>query len=113
MAYSNKRASGCEARSAARRSTEFGRFLYLCARTSNDKLIVEFGSSMGVSAIYLAAALKDMGGRKRLMGKGRRLIGTELEPTKVARAVDNLRSAGLANLVEIREGDARETLANI
>lgn len=87
-------------------SPEFGRFLYLSARAANARLIVEFGTSMGVSAIHLAAALQDMGGDGRL-------IGTELEPTKVTRAIGNLRSAGLAGLAEIREGDALETLADL
>ncbi|MDI4239160.1 class I SAM-dependent methyltransferase [Bradyrhizobium sp. Arg237L] len=83
-------------------SPEFGRFLYMCARSCKAKRIVEFGSSMGVSAIYMAAALRDMGGG--------RLIGTDLEPSKVAQAQANVAGAGLADLVEFRVGDARETL---
>ncbi|MDE1150279.1 MAG: class I SAM-dependent methyltransferase [Azospirillaceae bacterium] len=83
-------------------SPEFGRFLYMCARACKATRIVEFGSSMGISAIYLAAALRDMGGGQ--------LIGTDLEPTKAVRARANLAAAGLADLVEIRVGDARETL---
>jgi predicted O-methyltransferase YrrM len=86
-------------------SPEFGRFLYLCARARNAKRIVEFGTSMGISTIHLAAALRDMGGG--------RLIGTELEPSKVARARANLEAAGLADLVDIREGDARDTLEDV
>ena len=83
-------------------SPEFGRFLYMCARACKAKRIVEFGSSMGISAIYLAAALRDMGGGL--------LTGTELEPSKAERAQANVAAAGLADLVEIRVGDARETL---
>ena len=60
---------------------------------------------MGISTIYLAAALRDNGGGK--------LIGSELEPTKVARARANLEAAGLADLVEIREGHALETLKDV
>jgi predicted O-methyltransferase YrrM len=60
---------------------------------------------MGISTIYLAAALRDNGGGH--------LIGTELEPAKVARARANLDAAGLADLVEIREGDALETLRDV
>ena len=44
-------------------SPEFGRFLYMCVRACKPKCIVEFGSSMGVSTIYLAAALRDMNAR--------------------------------------------------
>jgi predicted O-methyltransferase YrrM len=88
---------------------EFGRFLYICARARKATRIVEFGTSMGISAIHLAAALRDMNVRDR----GGQLIGTEIEPSKVARARANLEAAGLADLVDIREGDARETLRHI
>lgn len=84
---------------------EYGRFLYQCVRARKATRIVEFGTSMGISTIYLAAALRDMGGGH--------LIGTELEPAKAARARANLDAAGLADLVEIRVGDARETLADV
>lgn len=83
-------------------SPQFGRFLYMNARASGARCIVEFGSSMGVSAIYLAAALRDMGGG--------RFIGTELQPGKAERARANIAAAGLSDLVEIRAGDARDTL---
>jgi predicted O-methyltransferase YrrM len=53
--------------------------------------------------MHLAAALRDNGGG--------RLIGTELERTKVAQARANISVAGLDDLVEIRAGDALETLA--
>lgn len=84
---------------------EYGRFLYQCARVRKATRIVEFGTSMGVSTLYLAAALRDMGGGH--------LISTELEPTKAARAHFNLEAAGLADLVNIRVGDARETLVDV
>lgn len=85
-------------------SPRFGRFLYMCARACKAKRIVEFGSSMGISAIYMAAALRDTGGG--------RLIGTDLEPGKIERASANVAAAGLADFVEFRLGDARETLAS-
>ncbi|MET0618381.1 MAG: class I SAM-dependent methyltransferase [Luteibacter sp.] len=84
---------------------EYGRFLYQCARARRAKRIVEFGTSMGVSTIHLAAALRDMGGGS--------LIGTELEPGKAARAQAHLEQAGLANLVDIRVGDAMQTLVDV
>lgn len=84
---------------------EYGRFLYQCARARGATRIVEFGTSMGISTLHLAAALRDMGGGH--------LIGTELEPGKAARARAHLEAAGLADLVDIRVGDARETLADV
>lgn len=86
-------------------SPAFGRFLYAMARACRASRIVEFGTSMGVSTIYLAAALRDNGGGH--------LIGSEFEPSKVARARANLDATGLADLVEIREGDALETLRDV
>ena len=85
-------------------SRDAGRLLYMLARATNVRAIVEFGTSFGLSTLHLAAALRDNGGG--------RLITTEFEPSKVARARDNLAAGGLADLVEIREGDALETLAS-
>src|SRR6185312_1876305 len=53
--------------------------------------------------LHLAAALRDNGGG--------RLITSEFEPSKVARARDNLTAGGLIDLVEIRAGDALQTLS--
>jgi predicted O-methyltransferase YrrM len=39
------------------------------------------------------------------------LIGSEFEPSKIKRARENLTAGGLSDLVEIREGDALQTLA--
>ncbi|BBY33783.1 methyltransferase [Mycolicibacter minnesotensis] len=83
-------------------SPEFGRLLYICARARNATSIVEFGTSFGVSTIYLACALRDNGGGV--------IIGTELEPSKAARARDHIIAAGLGDLVDVRAGDALDTL---
>ncbi|HDR9879560.1 O-methyltransferase [Burkholderia cenocepacia] len=85
-------------------SRETGMLLYMLARGGGAKAIVEFGTSFGISTLHLAAALRDNGGG--------RLITSEFEPSKVVRAQANLAAAGLADLVEIREGDALRTLAN-
>ena len=84
-------------------SRETGNLLYMLARASRAKVIVEFGTSFGISTLHLAAALRDNGGG--------RLIGSEFEPSKAARARDNLTAGGLIDLVEIREGDALQTLS--
>ena len=85
-------------------SRETGSMLYVLARAIRARSIVEYGTSFGISTLHLAAALKDNGGG--------RLIGTEFEPSKVKRARENLTAAGLSDLVEIREGDAIQTLAH-
>lgn len=84
-------------------SREAGTLLYMLARSSRARNIVEFGTSFGISALYLAAALRDNGGG--------RLITTEFEPSKVAGATRHLTEGGLIDLVEIRQGDALETLS--
>jgi predicted O-methyltransferase YrrM len=79
-----------------------GTLLYMLARSFGARTIVEFGTSFGISTLHLAAALKDNGGGH--------LITTEFEPSKAARARDHLAVGGLSDLVEIREGDALQTL---
>ncbi|TIX87814.1 O-methyltransferase [Rhizobium sp. P44RR-XXIV] len=84
-------------------SRETGMLLYMLARSTRARTIVEFGTSFGISTLYLAAALRDNGGGH--------LITTEFEPSKVVRARNNLTAGGLIDLVEIREGDALQTLS--
>jgi predicted O-methyltransferase YrrM len=84
-------------------SRETGVLLYMLARGCGARTIVEFGTSFGISTLHLAAALRDNGGG--------RLITSEFEPSKVARARGNLTAGGLIDLVEIREGDALRTLS--
>lgn len=85
-------------------SRETGRLLYMLARTTGAREVVEYGTSMGISTLHLAAALRDNGGG--------RLITTEFEPSKVARAEESFSAAGLDDLIELREGDALQTLAS-
>jgi predicted O-methyltransferase YrrM len=84
-------------------SRETGVLLYMLARSSGARTIVEFGTSFGISTLHLAAALRDNGGGH--------LITSEFEPSKVARAREHLTAGGLIDLVEIREGDALQTLS--
>lgn len=86
-------------------SPEQGEFLYLTARVLTAQRIVEFGTSFGISTIYLAAAVKDNGGGV--------VIGTEIEPSKHLRAIANVREAGLGEVVDIRLGNALETLQDV
>lgn len=83
-------------------SRETGQLLYMLTRSTGARHVLEFGTSFGISTIYLAAALRDSGGGR---------IITEFESSKVDRARENLAQAGLLDLVEFREGDALKTLA--
>ncbi|GAB4495423.1 MAG: class I SAM-dependent methyltransferase [Anaerolineales bacterium] len=84
---------------------DLGHLLYLTARQIYARQIVEFGTSFGVSTIYLAAALRDNGGGT--------LIGSEIIPEKRTRALQNLTDAGLSDLVEIRGGDAMQAFSDL
>jgi predicted O-methyltransferase YrrM len=86
-------------------SPQAGRLLYTLVRASRPETVVEFGTSFGISTIHLAAAVRDN-------GTGR-VVSTELNEAKVAAARANVADAGLADLVTILPGDARETLAGL
>ena len=86
-------------------SARGGELLYSLVRASRPDTIVEFGTSFGISTIYLAAAVADN-------GKGH-IYTTELSAAKVAAAQRNLLEAGLADKVTILPGDALETLLNV
>ncbi|WP_336671870.1 O-methyltransferase [Tsukamurella sp. USMM236] len=83
--------------------------IHMLCRSIGATRIVEAGTSFGVSTIYLAAAVRD----NLAEGEEGVVIGTEHEPGKVRRALRNLREAGVAEYVEIREGDLRETLVDL
>jgi predicted O-methyltransferase YrrM len=86
-------------------SAEVGRLLYVLAVARRPRTVVEFGASLGYSTIHLAAALRDAGGG--------RLITTELSAAKAGTAAVNLAQAGLEDVVELRVGDALDTLAGL
>lgn len=82
-----------------------GELIYLLCRSLRAQRVVEFATSVGTSTLYLAAAMRDNGGGV--------VIGSEIVPEKIAVAKRHLAEAGLSDYVDIREGDARETLVNL
>ncbi len=81
---------------------EQGGLLYVTARAIGARRVAEYGTSFGVSTLYLAAAVRDNGGGT--------VIGTEILPEKAEVARANFAEAGVSDLVDLRVGDARETL---
>ncbi len=79
-----------------------GWLIYMLCRSLQARRVVEFGTSYGVSTLYLAAAMRDQGGGL--------VIGTEIEPGKARHARNNFAEAGVADSIELREGDALVTL---
>jgi len=81
-----------------------GRMLRLLAESIGAKTVVEIGTSNGVSALWLALALKKTGGK---------LITHEIDPERAKLARENFAAAGVADLVTIVEGDAHETVSKL
>ena len=79
-----------------------GRLLYALVRAARPATVVEFGMSFGISAIHLAAAVRDN-------GRGR-VITTELSASKVAAAKATFAQTGLDEFITVLEGDALTTL---
>jgi predicted O-methyltransferase YrrM len=86
-------------------SADAGRLLYALARAIRPQTVVEFGTSFGISTIYLAAAVTDNGAGQ--------VITTELSSKKAAAARANLEQAGVGMPVTVLEGDALQTLSGV
>lgn len=76
------------------------RLLRLLAEAIGAKKVVEFGTSNGVSAIWMALALRKTDGQ---------LISHEIDPNTAALARQNFARAGVADIVTVVEGDGHET----
>jgi predicted O-methyltransferase YrrM len=86
-------------------------FCYQLCRALDARRVVEAGTSYGVSTLYLAAAVRD---NARVSGSAAgTVIGTEYEPAKAAAARATFAAAGLAPLIDLREGDLRQTLRDV
>jgi len=79
-----------------------GWLTYMLCRGLGALRAVEFGTSFGVSTLYLAAAMRDQGAGL--------VIGTEIEQQKARQAREHFVQGGVAELIDLREGDAMETL---
>ena len=92
-------------------------FCYHVCRALRARRVVEAGTSFGVSTLFLAAAVRDNLRRDEqgLSGSGHSgvVIGTEHEPEKARMARGHFAEAGLADLIDLREGDLRETLVDV
>ncbi|MGV0048201.1 O-methyltransferase [Mycobacterium colombiense] len=84
---------------------EAGRLLYSLVRATRPATIVEFGMSFGISAVHLAAAVRDNGAG--------RVVTTELSETKIAAAKQTFAETGLNDVITILEGDALSTLSDV
>jgi predicted O-methyltransferase YrrM len=84
---------------------EQGDLMYLLCRASGATRVAEFATSLGVSTLYLTAAVRDNGGGV--------VIGSEIVPAKAEAARANLAEVNLDGYADIRVGDVLETFADL
>lgn len=84
---------------------EAGRLLYALVRASKPTTVVEFGMSLGISAIHLASAVRDN-------DRGA-VVTTELSAAKVAAATKTFVDIGLDDVITVLAGDALHTLQTL
>lgn len=84
-------------------SKDQGRDLVQMIQSNDIKNIVEFGTSFGISTLFLAQGVLATGGH---------IITTELIESKASQAIKNFKKAGVNDLIELRVGDAMTTLKN-
>lgn len=80
-----------------------GQLLEVLVGASGALRIVEVGTAIGVSTLYMARAL----------GHGGKVISFEIDPERHAAAQGYLERAGLSDRVELRLQDARDGLAQL
>jgi predicted O-methyltransferase YrrM len=81
-----------------------GRLLHLLALSRPPGRIIEFGTSHGLSTLYLAAAIRP---------DELPVVTTEMELSKIDLARANFEEAGLGDRIDLRVGDAFDTLADL
>ena len=81
-----------------------GRFLNMLVKAASPRLVLEIGTSVGYSTIWLAEAAQAVGGK---------IITLDNNPEKHTQAGENLTEAGLGGLVDLVTGDALEAITNL
>lgn len=85
-------------------SEEDGRFLRVLVAARGAKRALEIGGASGYSAIWMGSGLKETGGR---------LVTIEYEPDRAKELAENVRRAGMADVVQVVAGDAFQQIPKI
>lgn len=85
-------------------SEEDGRFLRVLVASTRAKHVLEIGAASGYSAIWMGLGLRQTGGR---------LTTIEYDPARAKEAADNIRRAGLADIVTVIAGDAFKEIPKV
>lgn len=80
-----------------------GIFYNILLRVQKPKKILEIGTSFGYSTLWFAGAIS----------KNSKIITIEKNPKKIKYAKNNFRKAGVSNMIEIKEGIARDVLIQL
>jgi len=78
-------------------SEEDGRFMRLLVAAARSTHALEIGTASGYSAIWIGLGLRETGGH---------LVTIEYDKPRAQQAVDNIKKAGLADVVQVVTGDA-------
>jgi predicted O-methyltransferase YrrM len=76
---------------------EDGLFLRMLVASTGRKRALEIGTAFGYSAIWIGLGLRDTGGK---------LVTIEIDPARAKEAADNVKKAGLTDVVTVIGGDA-------
>jgi len=85
-------------------SEEDGRFMRLMIATSGAKRALEIGGASGYSAIWIGMGLRATGGR---------LVTIEYDPVRAKELAENVKRAGLSDIVQVVSGDAFEQIPKV
>lgn len=85
-------------------SEEDGRFLRVMVTSSNAKSALEIGGANGYSAIWIGLGLRQTRGH---------LTSIEYDPARAKTAADNIRKAGLSDVVTVVSGDAFQAIPKL
>ncbi len=85
-------------------SEEDGRFLRLMVASSGAKKALEIGGASGYSAIWIGMGLRDTGGK---------LVTIEYDPARAKELADNIKRAGLSDIVQVAAGDAFQQIPKV
>jgi predicted O-methyltransferase YrrM len=88
-------------------------FCYMTCRALRALRIVEVGTSYGVSTLFLASAVRDNAASQEAKTETPSVIATEHEAEKAKIARSHFAEAGLSHLIDLREGDLRQTLIGL
>jgi caffeoyl-CoA O-methyltransferase len=85
-------------------SEEDGRFLRVLVTSSRSQRALEIGGASGYSAIWMGMALRETGGR---------LVSIEYDAVRAKELADNIKRAGLSDVVSVVAGDAFKAIPGI